>query len=197
LAHNVNLSAKAIEALGAYGLLCQMRGQNAEAATCHKLAVEWASQWQARAADGDHYRLAFDKPGTWSQKYNLVWDRILGLNLFPAEVLAREVAFYRHHQKRYGLPLDSRADYTKLDWTVWSASLADSRADFDALIAPLAKFLNHTPTRVPMTDWYKVRTAKKRGFQARSVVGGLFIRMLCDEALWRKWAYEKDDKVAR
>jgi len=52
--------------------------------------------------DGDHFRLAFDQPGTWSQKYNLVWDRVLGLKLFPASVAQKEMAFYRRTQERYG-----------------------------------------------------------------------------------------------
>jgi hypothetical protein len=188
LAHNVNLSAKAILALGAYGLLCEMRGDKEEGARYHKLAEEMARKWVEAADDGDHFRLAFDRPGTWSQKYNLVWDRLLGLNLFPAEVFKKEMAFYLRNQDRYGLPLDNRKPYAKLDWTVWTATMADTRADFEALVGPLYDFLNDTPDRVPMSDWYWTKDARHVGFQARSVVGGVFIPLLADRATWTKWA---------
>jgi hypothetical protein len=74
--------------------------------------------------------------------------------------------------------LDNRRDYTKLDWILWTATLADDPSDFNALAAPVHKFLNETPDRVPMTDWYGTKTGKQVGFQARSVVGGVFIKML-------------------
>jgi hypothetical protein len=188
LAHNVNLSAKAIVALGAYAMLCDMRGEKDRAATYRSLARQFAAKWVKQADDGDHYRLAFDKPGTWSQKYNLVWDRILGLGLFPPQVATKEMAFYRKTQNRYGLPLDNRQKYTKLDWVLWTATLTGSREDFEALVNPVWDFLNETPDRIPMTDWYMTDTARKRGFQARPVVGGVFARMLYDEAVWKKWA---------
>ncbi len=95
LAHNTNLSVKAICGLGAYAKLCEMRGDRKQAAEYFDLARSFARRWVKEADDGDHYRLAFDKPGTWSQKYNLIWDRILGLNLFPDEVARKEMAFYR------------------------------------------------------------------------------------------------------
>lgn len=97
------------------------------------------------ANDGDHYRLAFDIPGSWSQKYNLAWDRVLGLNLFPAGVAEKELAYYRSKENRFGFPLDSCARYTKLDWEFWCASMAPSRADFEALIAPITDWVNETP----------------------------------------------------
>lgn len=188
LAHNTNLSIKAIEALAAYAQLADKLGNHSAAAKYGSAAKSMAAHWVKLATDGDHYRLAFDKPGTWSQKYNLVWDGILGLHMFPEEVAAKEVAFYKTHLNPYGLPLDNRATYTKLDWTVWSATLANSPADFRALVAPIAQFLEKTPDRVPMTDWYDTVTAKQVGFQARSVVGGVYIKMLADPELWSKWA---------
>jgi hypothetical protein len=188
LAHNANLSVKAILALAAYAQLCDLRGLVRESAEYHQLARDFAARWQEMAHDGDHYRLAFDRAGTWSQKYNLVWDRILGLGVFPPEVAQREMAFYRRNLAAYGLPLDNRSEYTKLDWTVWSATLTGERADFDALLAPLMTFLTATPDRVAMTDWYWTHDARKVGFQARPVVGGVFIKLLDDAALWRRLA---------
>ena len=188
LAHNANLSIKAILALGAYGILADMTGHKTEAVLYRKTAQEFAQKWVGLAAEGDHYRLAFDKPGTWSQKYNLVWDKLLGLNLFPADVVKKEIAFYETKENKYGLPLDNRKDYTKLDWLVWTATLADNSNDFEKILAPAYLWANETPTRVPLTDWYDTVTGKQQGFQARSVVGGLFIKMLTDPEVWKKYS---------
>ena len=188
LAHNSNLSIKAILALGGYSLLAEMTGRKSESVLYHRLAQDMANRWEQMAQDGDHYRLAFDKAGTWSQKYNLVWDRLLGLNLFPAKVAQTEIRFYKTHLNQFGLPLDNRSAYTKLDWEVWTATLADDRETFNTFVEPLRRFMNESPTRVPLTDWYWTTDAKQAGFQARSVVGGVYIPLLADSQLWKKWA---------
>jgi hypothetical protein len=187
LAHNTNLSIKAIVALGAYAKMCESAGKKAEAAEYRQLAESFAKQWVKMADDGDHYRLAFDQPGTWSQKYNLVWDKLMGLNLFGPEVAAKEIAFYKTHLKPFGLPLDNRADYTKTDWEVWTASLTTNQSDFDALMGPVYAFVSATPQRVPLTDWYCTQSAKMQWFQARPVIGGVFIKMLNDPNVWKRW----------
>jgi hypothetical protein len=188
LAHNTNLSIKAIEALAAYAKLARELGDETTAKKYESAAKSMADKWGSMALDGDHYRLAFDKSGTWSQKYNLVWDNILGLHMFPPEIAQREIAFYKTHLNPYGLPLDNRATYTKLDWTIWSATLASSSDDFKTIVHPVFHFLDKTPERIPMTDWYDTISAKHPGFQARSVVGGVYIKMLADPQMWSKWA---------
>ena len=195
LAHNANLSVKAILGLAAYGDLCRMRGDTANAQKYLNLARTDAQHWMQVAAEGDHYRLAFDKPNTWSQKYNLVWDRILGLNIFPPAVAQQEIAYYKKVIQRYGVPLDSRTKLTKTDWCLWSATLADNPADFEALVAPIYDYLNETTTRDPLADSYETDKVRSGGMHARPVVGGLFIKMLADRALWKKWASGDKMKV--
>lgn len=197
LGHNSNLSLKAILALAAYGDMCRLRGDQAEAERYAKLAKDDAAHWIKVNGEGAHSLLAFDKPGTWSQKYNLVWDKILGLNVFPKEIAAREVAFYKTALQPYGLPLDSRTKLSKADWTIWSAALSEKQEDFEFIIAPLAKYLNVTTARLPFVDSY---TTTERGdygmmFRARPVIGGVFIRLLMDRATWTKWASQDKTKV--
>jgi hypothetical protein len=188
LAHNANLSIKAILALAAYAKLAGMLGHDEVHTKYREQALKFAARWVQLAEDQDHFRLAFDRPGTWSQKYNLVWDRLLELKSFPPSVMEKELTFYKSHANAYGLPLDNRAAYTKIDWLAWTASLTSSRAGFEEIFTPAYKFANESPSRVPLTDWYDTKNAKQVGFQARSVVGGIFIEMLTDKAIWKRYA---------
>jgi hypothetical protein len=181
LAHNTNLSVKAIAALGCYARLCGMTGQEAEQREYAAMARRYAVQWESMARDGDHYRLAFDRPGTWSMKYNLVWDTLLDLNLFPPEVRTRELAYYRTKMQTFGLPLDNRADFTKPEWMIWTATMSTDSTGFASYIDAITAYLNTTPDRVPFSDWYETKTARRDGFQARSVVGGMYIRLLAEK----------------
>jgi Domain of unknown function (DUF4965)/Domain of unknown function (DUF1793)/Domain of unknown function (DUF5127)/Domain of unknown function (DUF4964) len=187
VAHNSNLSIKAIEALAAYADLAHLLHHEDVATDYSTTAKSMAGKWVGMAQEGDHFKLAFNNPGTWSQKYNLVWDQILDYNLFPKSAREAEVSFYMGKINQYGLPLDIRADYTKLDWSVWTATLASSPEQFNAIIDPIYRWMNETPSRVPLTDWYDTKTGKQIGFQARSVVGGVYITALFDKQLSAKW----------
>jgi len=181
LAHNCNLSLKSIIALGAYARVCKMMGDDEAAARYGDAARHMAQEWVVMADDGNgSYRLAFDQPGTFSMKYNLVWDQIFGLGLFPDTVRKTETKSYLGRLKPYGLPLDNRADYTKSDWTLWVATLADDRETFQKLSDPVWLTYHKSPSRVPMNDWYSTITSLKIGFQNRTVQGGLFIKILAD-----------------
>ncbi len=183
LGHNANLSAKAIMGIGGFAQLAAALGHGQTASMYRAKAEAFARDWLQHARDGQGTRLAFDQAASWSLKYNLVWDRLLGLHLFPHAELRREQSFYRTKEEQYGVPLDGRGSLTKPEWMLWAACLADDRPLLQDWTAKILRYANETPNRVPFSDLYFTDTGRKMGFQARSVVGGFAVALLCDA--WR------------
>ncbi len=188
LAHNCNLSVKAIVGIACFGDMLNRIGENGD--EYFKTAREYATAWKENAFDGDHYRLAFDQKDTWSIKYNLVWDKLLRLDIFDKDIFETEVSYYLTKINEYGLPLDSRDTFTKSDWQIWSCILSDNKEYREKIISAMLNFLKATYHRVPFTDWYYTNVpeqsrakqeefeARVIGFQNRTVQGGLFICLL-------------------
>lgn len=195
MSHSTNLSVKAIMGVAAFGDMAKMAGKHEEAKHYTARARQMAQQWEELAREDGYYRLTFQKEGTftttkgytgdckrsWSQKYNMVWDKVLDLDIFDDDVAETEIAFYLTKQNRYGLPLDSRESYTKGDWVMWTATMADDD-EFPLFIKPMWNFMNETTDRIPLTDFYYTDKPQHVQFRCRSVVGGFFMKML-DERL--------------
>ena len=179
LAHNCNLSLKAISGILSLGVIYKLLGDEKKFEQYKKIAHEMSLDWIERAKNEDgSFRLAFDREGTFSMKYNIVWDKLFGTNVMPRSAINAEVASYRRRMNKYGLPLDNRSLYTKSDWLIWTATLAESKDDFMEIVEPLWDAYNSSASRCPMTDWYWTHSADQQHFKHRSVVGGHWIKLL-------------------
>ena len=170
LAHNVNLAVKAIVGVACCGILT---GESA----WMKQAENMAGQLLEKIGEEGNTPLTLDGNG-WSLKYNLLWDRILGLGLFPDGFYRAELESYLSRTNEYGIPLDSRAVYSKSDWICWIAAMTDDKRQRNAFLAPLTRYLQETSARVPFSDWYDTETGCYVHFIARSVQGGVFAPIL-------------------
>ena len=183
LAHNVNLSAKAIMGIEAYAQICRLMKREEEYRRFHSIAEEYAAYWMENAEEGDHTLLAYGQPGSWSLKYNAVWDLFFQSHLFSEALLEQEVDFYIQKKEKYGVPLDSRKRYAKSDWTLWCSAMTKDMEKRIQLMEPVMRFLMETKDRVPFSDWYDTRTGDYCHFKGRSVQGGIFMPLLLDQFL--------------
>lgn len=182
LAHNCNLSLKAIMGLQGMSIIMEMLGEAEKSDYYRAEAVKMAENWMNTAVNGDGTtKLAFDRPDSYSMKYNMVWDRVWNSGLFSQDFVDAEIKDNMRHFNKYGMPLDSRADYTKSDWLVWTASMSSSDEVFKEYIAPLWDAYNETSSRVPLSDWYDTVSGKWVSFRNRTVQGGLFMRVLMNK----------------
>lgn len=179
LAHNCNLSLKAIMGMAGYSRILTRLGREAEAAEAMETAKKYAASFLSRAKNADgSYRLAYDREGTFSLKYNAIWDKIWNTGLLPDSFFEAEIQRYRQEIMPYGVPLDSREKYTKSDWTIWAASLTGKKEDLAFFSERLWAAYNTMRTREAMTDWYFTDTSEMCSFRHRTVQGGLFIRLM-------------------
>lgn len=184
LAHNCNLSIKAIMGVASYSILCRMWGDEESADSYMAKAEDMAKNWIKTASNEDGTtRLTFDRPGSYSMKYNAIWDKLFGTSLFDNDIWKTDLECYQSHANAYGIPLDDRADFTKTDWLTWTATLSDSKEQFMDIIAPMWLAFNVSHSRVPMTDWYSTVSSNQCAFQHRTVQGGLWIKMLSDKGI--------------
>lgn len=178
LAHNCNLAVKGILGIAAWGKVLGELGETEKAAYYMEKAKELAVRWEREAFAGDHYSLTFHTKESWSLKYNLVWDKLLDLHVFDKKIAETEVAYYLTKMNPYGIPLDSRCDYTKSDWEMWTAVLTENETYRSAIIDTMWEALCSLDRRAPFPDWYHTEKAVAEGFQNRSVQGGLFMLLL-------------------
>ena len=185
LASNANLAVKAIMGVAGYAILNKLHGDDSEYKRYIRYAKQMATKWIGKAEEDDHYKLAYDRSDTWSQKYNMIWDKAWNTNIFPDYVKKTEFEYYKTKLKDTGIALDSREGYTKTDWSYWSASLADDKDDFLKFSDALWNYVNGTSSRVPLSDWYWVRDEAEKciwvNFRARSVIGGHWMKVLVDK----------------
>ena len=173
LAHNCNLAVKGILGIAAFAMILEKCGKNG--AKYRAKAKEYAAQWKENAAADGHYALVFDKKDTWSLKYNLVMDRFLELDIFDKDIFRAETDFYKTKMNKYGIPLDSRADYTKSDWQMWTTCLTDDKEYRSMIIDAMWEMICDMRERVPFSDWYYTSSPDMERFQNRTVQGGLFM----------------------
>jgi len=181
LASNCNLSAKAIMGLYSYSMLLEMWGESAKAAQYREKAKEYTKEWRQKADRGDHTALVFDKEEGWSLKYNLIWDILFGSNFFDENLYKSEIKWYIGKLNKYGVPLDSRREWTKSDWILWVTAFTKNKSEREALINPIAGFLRDAHERVPFSDYYDTVNTIHYNFQNRTVQGGLFMPLLADK----------------
>ena len=78
--------------------------------------------------------------------------------------------------------------WSKTDWAFWTACLTGKQEDFEAITAPIYTFFNEAERRTGLTDLYFTDKPDTALMHSRPVIGGIFIKMLYDKEVWKKWA---------
>lgn len=162
LANQTNLALKGIIGIEAMSVIANMTGNTADGANYTGIAHDYITKWQtygtAQDATPPHTTLSYGMNDTHGLLYNLYGDQELGLKLVPQSVYDMQSHFYATVNFTYGVPLDTRHNYTKSDWEMFTAAIASDQTK-QMFVSAVAEFIDQTTTSLPMTDWYDAQTA--------------------------------------
>ena len=173
---NVNLAIKGVMGIACFGKICdELEIEN----DYMKKAKEYADEL-CDVCEVKDKALPFSigKKDSWSLKYNLVWDKIYGFNLFPKEISDAESLEYRNRLNKYGVPLDYRKDFTKTDWMLWAACLDETMENVELFSERIVAYLAETEDKTCFSDWIETKKPKQSGFDHRTVQAGLWMPVL-------------------
>lgn len=179
---NVNLAIKSIIAIMSFADIAEHFGS--EGNRYREVAQERAKELQG-IYKGSHMPLSFgDENNSYSLKYNLLWDKLLGYDLFTKEALEQEERSCMEHIDKYGIPLDSRTKLTKTDWMMWMAALSDNSCFVEMIIQAINNYFHSEGAKgKPFPDLYDCVTGETKPFANRTVQGSMFILLLKDKLL--------------
>ena len=179
-------------------VIANLTGNAADAANYSSIAHNYITQWQtlgiAMDANPPHTTLAYGMSDTHGELplnlspgrpltenlgllYNLYSDKELGLGLVPQSVYDMQSNFYPTVMEDFGVPLDTRHDYTKskpqpcshmtilsdaitsVDWEMFAAAITSSSTT-SMFISRIAAFINQTPTNRALTDLYSASSGE-------------------------------------
>lgn len=176
-AGNINLAIKAAIAIAVFGRIAALCGEPAE--KYYRDARAKARHIEEAGRDGDHLAVAFETKPSWSLKYNLIWDRLFRLDLFPEEVYQRENDLYLKEEKPFGTPLNSIRRFTKSDWLMWVSAFDASGETTKRFAATMVSVLEEMKSRMPFPDFYDATDGRWLNMLChRTVQGGLWMPVL-------------------
>lgn len=172
---NVNLAIKGIMGIACFAKISdtlQIKNNAMETAKAY------ADKLVSLCDNEDYLPFSIGKEGSWSLKYNLVWDELFDFNLFDKKYYKGESEKYLKELNAYGVPLDHRKTLTKTDWMLWAACLDETGRNVGLFSEKILNYLAMTKDKNCFSDWIDTKEAKQWGFSHRTVQAGLWMPVL-------------------
>jgi hypothetical protein len=165
LQNQTNLALKGIIGIRAMAQASLLLKKHEDSKKYDQIAKDYTNKWMklgvAWNANPPHTTLHYGADDTHGLLYNLWCDTELGLELPIGLETIYDIQnkFYPTTRKTFGMPLDTRHQWTKGDWELFVAATV-SKETRDEIIREFVNWINKTPTSLPLTDLYETDTGQ-------------------------------------